>query len=68
MYITVALYNAINLKKETYYTIQKSHQSPNNLLLLARSTPLQRNDSVLLSYLKRFGGKMGEFDNSVRKT
>jgi hypothetical protein len=26
-----------------------------------------KNDIVLLGHLKRFGGKMGEFDNSVRK-
>jgi hypothetical protein len=35
MYIRVAPYKAINLKRETYYTIQKSYQSPNNFIALS---------------------------------
>jgi hypothetical protein len=35
MNIIVAHYNAINFKRETYYTIQRLHQSPNNLFALS---------------------------------
>jgi len=35
MYISIALYNVINLKRETYYTIQKLYQSPNNFIALS---------------------------------
>jgi len=39
----------------------------NDLLLFARSTPIPRNDVILLGHLERVEGKRGEFDNSVRK-
>jgi len=36
MYIRVALYKAIDLKRETYYIIQKSYQCPNNFIALSK--------------------------------
>jgi hypothetical protein len=39
----------------------------NDLLLFARSTPIPGNVVILLGHLERVEGKMGEFDNSVRK-
>jgi hypothetical protein len=48
IYIFVILYNAINFKRKTYCTIQRLCQSPNDLLLLARSMPLPRSDFGLL--------------------
>jgi hypothetical protein len=67
MYIIVALYSAINFKRETYYTIQGLHQSPNNLLLLARSMPLPKSDFDYC-ILKKVVGVRGEFDNLVGNT
>jgi len=67
MYIRVALYNAINSKRKTYYTIQRLHQSPSVLLLLAKSMPLPKSDFGLL-YPEKVVGVRGEFDNSVSNT
>jgi hypothetical protein len=67
MYIRVALYNAINSKRKTYYTIQRLHQSSNILLLLARFIPLSKSDFGLL-YPEKVVGVRGEFDNSVSDT
>jgi len=67
MHKRIALYKAINSKRETYYTIQRLHQSLNVLLLLARSMPLPKSDSALL-HPEKVVGVRGEFDNSVSNT
>jgi hypothetical protein len=67
MHIRVALYNAINSKRETYCIVQRLHQSPNDLLLLTRSMPLPKSDSGLL-HPEKVVGVRGEFNNSVSNT
>jgi hypothetical protein len=71
---TTLLYISINnslqyldfSKRNILYKI-KIWSVRNDLLLFARSTPIPRNDVILLGHLEKVEGKMGEFDNSVRK-
>jgi hypothetical protein len=56
----------MNSKKK--HTIQsKDLVGPQWSIALSEVYANTKNDIVLLGHLKRFGGKIGEFDNSVRK-
>jgi hypothetical protein len=64
--INNSLQNLEFSKRNILYKI-KIWSVRNNLLLFASSMPIPRNDIILLGHLERVEGKMGEFDNSVRK-
>jgi hypothetical protein len=56
----------MNVKKG--HIIQsKDLVGPQRSIALSEVYVNTKNDIVLLGHLKRFGGKMGEFDNSVKK-
>jgi hypothetical protein len=67
MHKRVALYNAINSKRETYCTTQGYNSPPKYLLPLAKSMPLPKSDSGLL-HLEKVVGVRDKFDNSVSNT
>jgi hypothetical protein len=59
MYIRVAPYKAINLKRETYYTIQKSYQSPNNFIALSEVYAITKKWLRLIVSSEKIWGEKG---------